>query len=81
MIIKVKHFYNTTIILFFFMKFYEYGDVHVMISRCILHRHVCVMCLLDTYHILHTCAFSHITKTCPCNILQYFTAVKMTIFR
>ena len=22
-----------------------------------------------------------ITQTCPCNILQYFTAIKMTIFR
>ena len=24
---------------------------------------------------------NHITQTCPCNILQYFTAVKMIIFR
>ena len=23
----------------------------------------------------------HITKTCPCNIQQFFTAVKMKIFR
>ena len=27
------------------------------------------------------CRKINITKTCPCNILQYFTVVKMTIFR
>ena len=32
-------------------------------------------------HISSNNLFSSIMKTCPCNILQYFTAVKSIIFR
>ena len=43
----------------------------MIINICRLIQHDCLMKLIDT----------HITQTRPCNIQQYFTAVKMFKFR
>ena len=42
-------------------------------------RSACLIRVFDGRWFCHIVA--NITKTCPCNILQYFTAVKSIIFR
>ena len=55
----------------------NYRPVSLTCVPCKLLEHIVysnIMAHLDEHKLL-------ITQTCPCNILQYFTAVKMIIFR
>ena len=45
---------------------------HIIVNTCFI---------IPQFYSISVVLMGRITQTCPCNILQYFTAVKMIIFR
>ena len=68
---------------FFGMQINTLGSLgKIRVGRVTGNTHILFLALsYDLNVILSPSKFVYITKTCPCNIQQYFTVVKMLIFR